>query len=315
MSIHAALTHKTVYTYDRLIKLGPQIIRLRPAPHSRTKILSYSLVLEPVDHFLNWQQDAFGNFLARMVPQGRSDVFSVTVDLVADMAVINPFDFFLEEYAEGYPFNYTDMEARELAPYLAHDAPSANLADYLATVRPTLPDRTIDMVVALNQRLERDIDYVIRMEPGVQAPDQTLEKRSGSCRDTGWLLVHMLRNFGLAARFVSGYLIQLKPDQKPLDGPAGTDVDFTDLHAWAEVYLPGAGWVGLDPTSGLLAGEGHIPLAAAPHFASAAPITGAHEPADVSFDFEMHVSRIAETPRVTKPYSDEQWQKILMQGR
>jgi uncharacterized protein (DUF2126 family)/transglutaminase-like putative cysteine protease len=314
MSIHAALTHKTVYTYDRLIKLGPQIIRLRPAPHSRTKILSYSLVLEPVDHFLNWQQDAFGNFLARMVPQGRSDVFSVTVDLVADMAVINPFDFFLEEYAEGYPFNYTDMEARELAPYLAHDAPSANLADYLATVRPTLPDRTIDMVVALNQRLERDIDYVIRMEPGVQAPDQTLEKRSGSCRDTGWLLVHMLRNFGLAARFVSGYLIQLKPDQKPLDGPAGTDVDFTDLHAWAEVYLPGAGWVGLDPTSGLLAGEGHIPLAAAPHFASAAPITGAHEPADVSFDFEMHVSRIAETPRVTKPYSDEQWQKILMQG-
>lgn len=310
MSIHVALTHRTAYSYDRLITMGPQVIRLRPAPHSRTPILSYSLSLKPDDHFLNWQQDAFGNFLARMVPQELTREFSVTVDLVADMSVRNPFDFFLEESAQSWPFEYSAMERGELAPYLVQDATGPRLTAYINDIQDGLPENTIDFVVALNQALERDIAYTIRMEAGVQTPEQTLEKASGSCRDTSWLLVQILRKMGLAARFVSGYLIQLKPDEKPLDGPAGTDVDFTDLHAWAEVYLPGAGWLGLDPTSGLLAGEGHIPLAAAPHYASAAPIAGGHDKAEVTFDFEMKISRIFETPRVTKPYTDNQWERI-----
>jgi uncharacterized protein (DUF2126 family)/transglutaminase-like putative cysteine protease len=314
MSIHAALTHRTTYTYDRLIHLGPQIIRLRPAPHSRTKILSYSLGIEPKDHFINWQQDPFGNFLARIVPQEKTTKFEVTVDLVADMAVINPFDFFLEDNARDWPFLYGEIEREELAPYLRHKPPGPLLASYFNQFANRPKQNTIDFVVALNQQIEQDIDYVIRMEAGVQTPEETLEKRRGSCRDSSWLLVEILRNLGLAARFVSGYLIQLKPDVKPLEGPAGTDVDFTDLHAWAEVYLPGAGWVGLDPTSGLLTGEGHIPLAAAPHFTSAAPITGGHEKAEVTFDFAMTVSRIRETPRVTKPYTDGQWQDILALG-
>lgn len=314
MSIHVALTHRTTYHYDRRITLHPQVIRLRPAPHSRTEILSYSLVVRPEDHFINWQQDPFGNFLARIVPQEKCDVFSVAVDLVANMAVRNPFDFFLEDSAQEFPFKYSEQEQGELAPYLRTEPPGPLLARYLEPHVHSRPRNTIDFIVELNQQLEKDIDYLIRMEAGVQAPEETLKKRSGSCRDTAWLLCAMARNLGLAARFVSGYLIQLKPDVKSLEGPVGAEEDFTDLHAWAEVYLPGAGWVGLDPTSGLLAGEGHIPLAAAPHYSSAAPITGSHEKAEVTFDFEMSIKRIRETPRVTLPYSDAQWSEIEKLG-
>ncbi len=314
MSIKVALTHRTTYTYDRLVTLSPQVIRLRPAPHARTKIVSYSLNLEPKDHFLNWQQDPFGNFLGRMVANEKTERFSVTVDLVAEMAVLNPFDFFLEEDAREWSFTYDADLKEDLRPYLAVPPPGPLLAAFVNQLDYKTGTSTIDVIVDLNQKLERHIDYLIRMEPGVQTPEETLTKRSGSCRDSSWLLVHILRHMGLAARFVSGYLIQLKPDVKPLDGPAGAEQDFTDLHAWAEVYLPGAGWVGLDPTSGLLASEGHIPLAATPSPSSAAPITGAHTEAEVSFDFEMSLSRVAETPRVTKPYTDEQWTAILKLG-
>ncbi|MCH9806682.1 MAG: transglutaminase family protein [Alphaproteobacteria bacterium] len=314
MSIQVALTHRTSYTYDRDVTLGPQVIRLRPAPHARTGIVSYSLTLEPKDHFLNWQQDPFGNFLARMVANEKTRKFSVTVDLVADMTVINPFDFFIEEDARDWPFTYQPALKEDLAPYLAVEAPGPQLAAYLKSLKYPKDASTLDVVVGLNAQLEKDISYLIRMEPGVQKPEETLTKRSGSCRDTSWLLVHILRNLGLAARFVSGYLIQLTADVKPLEGPSGTDVDFTDLHAWAEVFLPGAGWVGLDPTSGLLASEGHIPLAATPSPSSAAPIAGGHSEAEVDFDFEMSVTRILETPRVTKPYSQEQWNEILELG-
>ena len=314
MVLHVALTHKTSYHYTQPIGMGPQIIRLRPAPHCRTPILSYSLTLEPKTHFINWQQDPFGNFLARVVLPEKTGVFSVTVDLIADMAVINPFDYFVEESATQCPFSYDRETRTELAPYLEPEPPGPLLARYVAAI-DLKPRPTNDFLCDLNRQLQKDVAYLIRMEPGVQTPEETLRKRAGSCRDSAWLLVQILRHLGLAARFVSGYLIQLTPDVKALDGPVGSQTDFTDLHAWSEVYLPGAGWIGLDPTSGLLAGEGHIPLAATPHPVSAAPITGKHEPADVSFDFEMGVTRIRETPRVTKPYSEETWQAILESGR
>ncbi|MGB0671566.1 MAG: DUF2126 domain-containing protein, partial [Rhodospirillales bacterium] len=291
----------------------PQVIRLRPAPHARTSIASYSLKVSPAEHFLNWQQDPFGNYLARIVYPDPVDHFKVTVDLLADLSVRNPFDFFLEPDAEDFPIAYEDHLAEDLKPFLRPDPAGPLLTDFLKSV-DRKPAHIIDFLVALNQRLQGDIEYLVRMEPGVQTPEETLGLKRGSCRDSGWLLVQILRHLGLAARFVSGYLIQLKPDVKSLDGPSGTEVDFTDLHAWCEVYLPGAGWIGLDPTSGLLAGEGHIPLACSPKPMSAAPITGAHEPAEVTFAFDMDITRVAESPRVTLPYTDEAWAEIKALG-
>ena len=313
MAIHVALHHRTAYRYDRPITLGPQVVRLRPAPHARTRILGYSLRVSPEKNFLNWQQDPQSNYLARFVFPELTRELVVEVDLVAEMAVFNPFDFFLEPSAENFPFTYDTALEHELAPFRLCAPASKAFAEYLASV-PRESRRTIDFLVALNQRLQRDIKYVIRLEPGVQSPEQTLTSRSGSCRDSSWLLVQLLRHLGLAARFVSGYLIQLVADQKSLDGPSGTERDFTDLHAWCEVYLPGAGWVGLDPTSGLLAGEGHIPLAATPDPLSAAPIDGVIDDCEVKFDFEMSVTRIHESPRVTKPYTEEQWSAINALG-
>jgi uncharacterized protein (DUF2126 family) len=313
MAIHIALNHKTHYRYDRPVMLGPQTIRLRPAPHCRTPILAYSLKVLPQKHFINWQQDPQANYLARLVFPEKTNEFLVEVDLVAEMAIFNPFDFFLEPYAEKIPFVYESSLARELRPFLEAETPAPKLAAFLTQVsRVSTP--TLDFLVSLNQRVQREIRYVIRLEHGVQSCQETLTLGTGSCRDSAWLLVQVLRNLGLAARFVSGYLIQLTPDVKPLEGPGGASSDFTDLHAWTEVYLPGAGWVGFDPTSGLLAGEGHIPLACTPDVGSAAPISGPLEFCKTEFSFSMTVQRIYESPRVSKPYSEEQWQQIEALG-
>ena len=309
MSIHVALNHVTHYRYDRSINLGPQIVRLRPAPHSRTRILSYSMRVEPATHFINWQQDPQSNYLARLVFPDKTSSFRIEIDLVAEMAVLNPFDFFLEPSAEHFPFGYEAELVTELEPYMRKGEATPAFEAYLATI-PREKTPTNDFLVALNQKLQRDIGYLVRMEPGVQTPEETLVNASGSCRDTGWLLVQLLRHLGLAARFVSGYLIQLKSDVKSLDGPSGTEVDFTDLHAWCEVFLPGAGWIGLDPTSGLLAGEGHIPLACSPEPGSAAPVSGAIDECETTFEHSMSVTRVWEAPRVTLPYTDAQWAAI-----
>jgi uncharacterized protein (DUF2126 family)/transglutaminase-like putative cysteine protease len=318
MTIRVAVHHRTLYTFDRAVALSPHEIRLRPAPHCRTPIASYSLRVAPEKHFVNWQQDAYGNYIARFVFPEPARALDITVDLVADMTVINPFDFFVERWAEQYPFDYPPQLAQELAPYFEREVPGPLLAAWLAEFRAGGPKpgvNTVDFLVDLNQRLARRVKYLVRMEPGIQTPEETLAAAAGSCRDSGWLLVQILRHLGLAARFVSGYLVQLVADVKPLDGPAGPTADFTDLHAWAEVYLPGAGWIGLDPTSGLLAGEGHIPLAATAFPSSAAAVTGFTDPCRSELAFEMKVTRIHEDPRVTRPYSDAQWSEIDALGR
>jgi len=313
MSIHAALNHITHYSYDRLVALGPQVVRLRPAPHCRSKIISYSLKVEPEGHFINWQQDPFANYQARLVFPDKTKAFKVTVDLVVDMSVFNPFDFFLEPEAEEFPFSYEANLKQELAPYLTPE-PVTPLVQACLDKIDRSKRRSVLFLVDLNQLVHHAVAYTIRMEPGVQTPEETLALGSGSCRDSAWLMVNLLRHCGLAARFVSGYLIQLKPDVKALDGPSGTEIDFTDLHAWCEVYLPGAGWVGLDATSGLLAGEGHIPLACTPQPSGAAPIEGGVDESEVEFAHHMQVTRIYESPRVTKPYTEGQWADIMALG-
>jgi uncharacterized protein (DUF2126 family)/transglutaminase-like putative cysteine protease len=314
MTIRVAIQHKTHYQFDRPVNVSPHILRLRPAPHSRTHIHSYSLKVGPEEHFLNWQQDPFGNYQARLVFPERTTSMSFEVEVVADMTVINPFDFFIEEYAETFPFEYESVLKGELAPYLECSDGGAELDEWLDSI-DRKETSIVDFLVALNSRLANEIQYGIRMEPGVQTCQQTLTLRKGSCRDTSWLLVQILRHLGLAARFASGYLVQLTADVASLDGPSGPSEDFTDLHAWCEVYIPGAGWVGLDPTSGLFAGEGHIPLACTADPISAAPITGYTDECECEFSYSNVVTRIHEDPRVTKPYSDEEWENIKALGQ
>ena len=324
VTIRVALEHRTTYTFAEPVEVFPHTVRLRPAPHSRTPITAYSLTVSPRNHFINWQQDPFGNYLARLVFPEPVKELDITVDVVADMTVINPFDFFLEDYAERFPFVYPDALRADLEPYLrrvdegASDGPGPlvrqwvqqHITDRYAALTGDARPRMVDFLVAVNTALQGDIAYTVRMEHGVQTPDTTLANALGSCRDSAWLLVSVLREAGLAARFVSGYLVQLTSDVEALDGPSGPAEDFTDLHAWAEVYVPGAGWIGLDPTSGLFAGEGHIPLSATPHPSSAAPISGSTAPVAVTMHFANTVQRVHEDPRVTRPYSDDQWAAV-----
>ncbi|MEO5806352.1 transglutaminase family protein [Devosia sp.] len=314
MSIKAAVYHLTHYKYDRPVVLQPQIIRLQPAPHSKTKVLSHSLRVSPSKHFVNIQQDMYGNYLARFVFPEPVTELKIEVDLVADMTVYNPFDFFVEERAEIWPFQYPEEIRDDLSIYMQPEPVGPLLQKFLDGIDKT-PMNTVNFVTAINASIQQHIAYIVRMETGVWTPEETLGNARGSCRDSSWLLVQTLRNLGLAARFVSGYLIQLKPDLVSLDGPAGTDHDFTDLHAWCEVYLPGAGWIGLDPTSGLLTGESHVPLAATPHYRNAAPISGYASFANVEFGFDMRVDRVAEHPRITKPFSDESWDELNALGK
>ena len=324
MGIRIALRHTTTYRYDRAVSLNPHVVRLRPAPHTRTPVPAYTLDVGPKPHFLNWQQDPYSNYHARLVFPTPTRELSVTVDLIADLTTINPFDFFTEEYAENFPFRYDDLLTRELAPYLETLPLGPLLTPIVAELRPRT-GRTVDLLGELNNSVFGRLEYLIRLEHGVQTPEETLEKGRGSCRDFAWLLVQLCRHLGLAARFVSGYSIQLVADEKPVDGPAGVTEDVVDLHAWAEVFLPGAGWVGLDATCGLFTGAGYIPLACTADPSAAAPISGGFSwtknPADPddmvveTFTVDMAVTRIVDRPRVTKPYTDEQWRAVDALGR
>ncbi len=317
MAIDVKLFHRTHYSYDRPVTMGPQIIRLRPAPHCLTEIPAYSMEISPAGQWVNWQQDPFSNYLARVVFPEQVREFGVTIDLIARLEAFNPFDFFLEDECEYFPFEYSELDREDLRPYLRKPE-GGELFDQWVRSIDRHRRRVIDFISELSEGIHGELSYLIRMEPGVQSPEETLRAGKGSCRDFAWLFVNVLRHFGLAARFVSGYSIQLTADVKALDGPSGVEKDICDLHAWTEVYLPGAGWVGVDSTSGLFCGEGHLPLACTPEPRGAAPITGefsASGKVQDEFKFEMSIARVHETPRVTLPYREDQWERINLLGR
>ena len=306
MGIQVALNHRTIYRYDKAISLGPQMIQLRPALHCRTPILSYSLDVTPSEHILNWQLDPHNNRQARLLFSGKTNEFLVDVNLVADLTPYNPFAFFLESGVEEYPFAYEPGLAKDLEPYRSVDPPGPLLHAFLQSFVHR-KSATIGLLLDLNKKIRDEVSYGTRMAPGVQTCEETLEKRSGSCRDSAWLLVQSLRKLGIAARFVSGYLIQLQSDDPASGGP---EADSADLHAWAEAFLPGAGWIGMDPTSGLLTGEGHIPLVCTPTALQAAPIGGTSEPSKVEFSYSMTTRRLNDPRRPSKPFTDQDWLRI-----
>ncbi len=313
MGMLVALSHTTHYTYDRDVHLGPQVIRLRPAPHSKAIVQSYSMKVEPGEHFINWQQDPFGNYLARLVFPKKTRELKVQVDLVTEMRVFNPLDFFLEEENMRFPFSYEASLKEELTSYLEAKESGVLLMELVASVDKGAMG-AIEFLSMCSTMIHERLRYTVRMEQGVQSCEQTLQCGSGSCRDMAWLLCQLLRHLGLATRFVSGYLIQLAQDIPSLDGPSGPEQDFTDLHAWTEVYLPGAGWIGLDPTSGLFAGEGHIPLCCSPAPSNAAPISGPLDACETEFSVLMNVVRVHEDRRTTKPFLDAEWKAIQQLG-
>ena len=300
MSIQVAIDHRTEYRFDRSVNLSPHVIRLRPAAHSRTPILGYSLKISPQEHFINWQQDPFGNYLARLVfPEKRGSEASRSIWWPRSSR-INPFDFFVEEYAAEFPFAYDRHCARSSGPiWRSARRPAAETGWTASTAHRG--DRVLPG--DLNQRCTATSATSCAWSRAYRPARRPCDRRKGSCRDTGWLLVQILRHLGLAARFVSGYLVQLTADVKSLDGPSGPEQDFTDLHAWAEVYVPGAGWIGLDPTSGLFAGEGHIPLGLHPGPGECRPDHRGHRRVRGSFSFHNEVPASTRIPRVTKPYT------------
>jgi uncharacterized protein (DUF2126 family) len=285
--------------------------------HAKAKIETYTLKIDQPCS-VRWQQDAGGNHLARVTfgAGSRIDAFDVLVEMAVDIRPVNPFDFFIDPRCKELPFAYEETITRDLAPFLDRDDPAYATGPRFEELLAEVPREgtTIDVIVAINSAINAKLKYVIREEAGVWTPEKTLEEGRGSCRDSAVLLVAALRSFGLAARFVSGYLVQLTDEGMIPDEPRGVSRDVVDLHAWAEVYLPGGGWIGLDATSGLLAGEGHIPLACTARPASAAAIDGTSDVVSEDVTFEMKIGRLGHEPRPTAPFPDATWDELLEAG-
>ena len=312
------LQHRTHYGYDRPAALGPHTVRLRPANHAKARVEAYALHVEPSSCRLQWQQDPAGNHAARISFGAGERVreLDLLVEMAIDVRPVNPFDFFVDARCERMPFQYPGELTADLSPYFDTSDPAYATGSLFRQFVAGVPvrEKTVDHVVALNQAVHRRLRYVIREESGVWTPEQTLLEGRASCRDSAVLLVAALRSSGLAARFVSGYLVQLTDEGMIPDEPRGVSRDVVDLHAWAEVFLPGAGWIGLDATSGLLCGEGHIPLACTARPSAAAPTDGTSDVPAVEVAFEMKVGRLGHEPRPTSPFPEETWTELLAAG-
>jgi transglutaminase-like putative cysteine protease len=295
--VRVTLRHNTSYRFDRSVVLGPHDVRLRPSAHGRTPILEYAFHVQPAGGSVHWYTDALGNRVARcLFPQPVAEL-RFDVELTADLAPINPFDFLLDLWSSQFPFRYPDELAIDLAPALGADPAAAAMSEWVERVKSeflsTGSINTVTLLVELNLRVRREVAYIVREEAGVQAPEETLALAAGSCRDSAWLLTQALRQLGLAARFVSGYLIQPESAKQEQEGASQRQASGhalrADLHAWVEVYLPGGGWIGIDPTAGLLAAENHIAVAVARRPSGAAPVIGSASPSEARLTHRLEV--------------------------
>jgi len=308
------IQHQSVYRYPTPASFGPHQVRLRPASHARARIENYTLKV-PSEAAVRWQQDPSGNHVAHLAfKKGtRLPALEITVELAVDIRPVNPFDFFIDPRCEVIPFAYPAELSRDLAPFLERGDPELATGEQFEALLAAMPksEPTVPFLVAANQLVHGALRYVIREEPGIWTPEETLKNGRGSCRDQAVLLMALLRARGLASRFASGYLVQLQ-DEGMLPGePKGVSKDVADLHAWTEVFLPGGGWVGLDPTSGLFCGEGHIPLASVARPALGSPVEGTADRAAESISFSMKIARLGDEVRPTAPFPDEAWGELL----
>ncbi len=315
--MRVVIQHRSRYIYPRPALLGPQLIRLRPADHTRALIERYKLAIEP-EHRLHWQRDPHGNHVARVTFKAgqTTTALDIVVELAVDIRPVNPFDFFIDDRVKTVPFRYPEHLDAELAPYLETGDPAYRIGRKVTDFLAALPAQgdTMAILTGLNTAVRARIAYVIRDEPGVWTPEETLGYGRGSCRDAAVLLVAMMRARGIAARFVSGYLVQLTDEGMIPDQPKGVDRDVVDLHAWAEAFVPGAGWIGFDGTSGLLCGEGHIALAATASPSHASPLDGTSDVGASAVEFSTSIARLGHEARPTAPYPDDVWDELQAGG-
>lgn len=273
-----SVKHRIDYGYDHKVLLSPHRFRLAPQRDTQAIIEGYSFVLRPANR-IYWQHDVYGNKMARADFDEKTDFMSVEVTLEIELTSLNPFDVLVDDESQRFPFLYPSIVKNALLPYLQIVDRSSALTAFVGCAEK-FHGETLSFLVQLNQHVCNYIRYVQRLEPGVQSCEMTLRTRTGSCRDSAWLMVQVLRRLGLASRFVSGYLIQL--------GTASGDS--VELHAWTEVFIPGAGWIGLDTTSGLFTSEGHIPLAIGPGPEQVAPVEGLTEPCSASMTYQFELA-------------------------
>ncbi len=301
MSTRISLRHRIEQRFSRAVRLSTHWLRLRPAPGGRSRVTAYSLKVEAQPHWLNWLRDPLENYVGRLDFPEPVTRLGLDVELIAELEPMNPFDFLVEPYAAEYPFDYPKQLQKELAPYLAAPASGARLDAWLDALDPRL-GYIMDFLRQVNSRVNASVPRVLPADSGAIDLEATLASGTGSSRAVAWLATLALRDLGMAARLVSGYRVFLTREPS------------ASLHAWTEVYLPGAGWVGMDPAGGLFTHEGYLPLAAAPDPLRAQPLVGYHEACEEELAESVSIRRL-ESDAPGRPFPGVGWGDVQAVGR
>jgi transglutaminase-like putative cysteine protease len=264
--MHLTITHLTRYTYDQQVHFQPHLLYLRPRDNPLLKVGEFTFTFSPTAR-VNWMRDDFDNLPASAHFSDPGIVLEICSACQVETVDAQPFDFLLRGYAAAFPFDYEPLHRFNLSIYLTPPVQTTQeiLRAWIHERMPKPPSETVAWLAALNWIIFDSITYARRDEPGIQSSLVTVRRGTGTCRDYAMLLIECARTLGIAARFVSGYLFD----------PADDGTGHGDMHAWVEVFLPGAGWRGLDPTHGIFCNSGYVPVAHAVVAESVNPIQGA----------------------------------------